>query len=220
MTATDLARKLPFWERLDDSEKQAVSSAAALRQYGRDAVLHGGDSSCLGLLYIISGGVRVYIVSEEGREITLFRAAAGDTCVLSASCVISQIQFETLMVTESPTDVLILNSGVFSKLTENNIYVRCFAYELAAERFSAAMRVFQSLLFESFDRRLAGFLLERTAQAGSDELRMTQEQIASEINSAREVVTRKLRQFADEGMIGLRRGVITVKDADALRRML
>ena len=164
---------LPFWTALSAAERDMAARAAFLRRYDRGQPIYEGGSGCLGLVCVVSGGVRAYLLSEEGREVTLFRLAPGDVCVLSASCVIRQITFDL---------------------------------HIAAERFSAAMEAVQRLLFERFDRRLAGFLLAESEKNGAREVRMTHEELARQLSSAREVVARTLKRFADAGLVELRRG--------------
>ena len=214
--------KLPYWDCLDDSEKAFVQGAAIVKHYASGSILHGnGDDgfSCLGMIYIISGELRAYILSEEGREITLFRLREGDSCVLSASCVISQIDFETMLTATTDADILSIPTAVFGKLTRENVHVRCFMYELATERFSTVMWVMQQILFNRFDQRLAAFLLSEYRRTGIPEISMTQEQIAQNVNSAREVVARMLKQFALDGFVDNRRGRIVLKDIQGLEKI-
>ncbi len=218
----ELLEKLSYWSLLSDTEKRMVKASAIVKRYESGSPLHGNcdkGGSCLGMIYVISGELRAYILSEEGREITLFRLQKGDSCVLSASCIISQIDFDTLITAISDADVLIVPTAVFGKLINDNIYVRCFMYELAAEHFSTVMWVMQQLLFNRFDQRLATFLLNEYQRTGVPEIRMTQEQIAQNVNSAREVVARMLKQFASDGLIENQRGIIALKDISGLKKL-
>ena len=151
---------------------------------------------------------------------TLYRLGAGDCCVLSASCVISQITFETLMAAEQDTELLIVASGAFGELTKQNINVRCFMYEQAISRFSDVMWAMQNVLFRRFDQRLAAFLLEEYKRTSSREIKMTHEQIAQNTSSAREVVARMLKRFASDGLVEMRRGTIRLADVDGLKKLL
>lgn len=213
--------RLPYWDALDENERKLLRGSAVLRRYESGSMLYGGcdGESCFGMVYIVSGEIRAYILSEEGREITLFRLGDGECCVLSASCVISQISFETQMAVTRDAELLIVPSSVFGRLAESNIKVRCFLYELATERFSTVMWVMQQILFSRFDKRLASFFLDQYDKTGLKEIRMTQEQIAQNVNSAREVVARMLKQFAADGLIENRRGRIILKDTDGLLKI-
>ena len=163
---TQYLPRLPYWGNLTEAERDAVARHAVIRRYPAGSVLHSGGSACLGMIFVLGGSLRTYLLSEEGREITLFRLAAGDPCVLSAACVVSQLTFDTQMEAETDCDLLIVGAAVFKRLTEENIYVRCFLYELATERFSSVMWTMQQILFEKVDRRLAAFLLSESEKAG------------------------------------------------------
>ena len=212
--------RLPFWQLLTEQERDTVQRSAMVRRYEQGALIHGGGSECLGLLLVLSGEIRTYLLSDEGREVTLFRLYPGELCVLSASCVISQITFDTQMTAQQETEVLIIPAGLVAALTEQNLSVRCFLYELATQRFSDVMWAMQQILFKGLDRRLAEFLLSEAARTGSDTIRMTHEQLAQHISSAREAVARMLKTFSEEGLVELKRGVITLRDKDGLRQMV
>lgn len=212
--------RLPFWGKLSEDEKRMVKSGAVLAKYEKGRLIHGGAEDCLGMIYIISGEIRTYIISEEGREITLFHLYAGDPCVFSAACAISQLTFETVISAQRDCEMLVINTGIFSRLTEQNIYVRCFMFELIANRFSTVMWAVQEILFKGFDRRLAAFLVGEYARTGSLEIRMTHEEIARRVSSAREVVARMLKRFDMDGLVETKRGAILIKDIGTLRQML
>lgn len=210
--------QLPYWDALTEKEQNLVEENIRTLRFEKNAlVLGGGD--CLGLLLVTKGRLRAYLLSEEGREVTVFRVGPGECCVLSASCVMSQIHFETHMEAEEESELLLLGSGVFRQLTEENVSIRCFLYEMAAERFSEVLWVMQQILFMGFDRRLALFLVEACRRAGGQQLKVTHEQIARDLGSAREVVTRMLRRFSEEGLVELGRGTVTAKAPEGLERL-
>ena len=156
--------------------------SAVTRRYEKGALIHDGGSECLGMLLVLSGEIRTYILSDEGREVTLYRLYPDDLCVLSASCVISQITFDTQVCAQRETEVLIIPASIVAALREQNLLVRCFLYELATQRFSDVMWAMQQILFKSLDRRLATFLLAEAERTGSSTIRMTHEQIAQHIS--------------------------------------
>ena len=199
---------LPFWTALSAAERDMAARAAFLRRYDRGQPIYEGGSGCLGLVCVVSGGVRAYLLSEEGREVTLFRLAPGDVCVLSASCVIRQITFDLHIAAERACELLVLPAEAFERLEGSCEAVRSFVHARTAERFSAAMEAVQRLLFERFDRRLAGFLLAESEKNGAREVRMTHE-----------VVARTLKRFADAGLVELRRGAVRLTDPARLRAL-
>lgn len=216
----DYLKKIPFWNKLSENEKSLVLRSIVIRNYAKGTDIYGYRESCLGMIYIFSGSIRVYILSDEGREITLFRYGSGDSCVLSSSCVIDQITFDTHMVAESDCKLMIINSGTFGKLTEQNIYVRCYMYEILSERFSSVMWTMQQILFARFDSRLASFLLSEYERTGSIEIKMTHEQIAQYVNSAREVVARMMKRFSSDGLVELKRGTVILKNIAELKKLI
>lgn len=217
--AADMLSGLPFWEHLEHAQKKYAEDQAVFRHYGKGSMIYSSGSLCLGMACVQKGSVRVYLLSEEGREITLFRLEKGDPCVLSAACVISQITFDTYMEAEQDCDLLVIPAAAFRQLTEENIHVKCFVYELMTERFSSVMWTMQQILFAGLDRRLAGFLVQEYDRTKDPRIRITQEQIARQINSAREAVARMLRRFMTEHLVEVSRGVITLLDIDGLRQI-
>ena len=215
----NILNKLPFWTSLTEQEKEILRKSAVIRRYEKGSFIHSSDRDCLGMLFTISGEIRTYILSDEGREITLFRLYPNDLCVLSASCVISQISFDTQMTARQDTEVLIIPPNITALLKEQNISARCFLYEQATERFSEVMWAMQQILFKGLDQRLAAFLVEECERTNSNTVRMTHEQIARNISSAREAVARMLKQFTQDGLVELKRGEIIIKDTDGLKRL-
>ena len=203
---------LPFYEYLTPDERESLRRTARVKALERGGIIHNGTDSCLGLVYILRGSLRTYILSETGREVTLFRPGAGELCVLTAACVISEITFDTEMVAESDCELLIIGGGAVRSLMDNNLRVKSYLYELATRRFSAVMTVMQQLLFTPLDSRLSAFLL-----SGNGDIRMTHEQIAAEINSSREVVSRALKRLSAAGAVTLSRGRIRIKDREKLK---
>lgn len=212
--------RLDFWDKLSESEINLLENNIANVSYNKGFNLHSTDSECLGVLLIKNGGLCVYILSEDGREITLYRLSPGDVCVLSASCIINSITFDVHIDAESDTDAYLINIDTFSKLSNQNVYVENFAYKNTNERFSDVMWAMEQILFMSFDKRLAIFLLDEITKTNSNELHLTQEQIAKYIGSAREVVSRMLKVFQSEGILEQSRGSIHIIDKEKLRELI
>ncbi len=215
-----ILQSLPFWEALSTQEKELLLHGAAIRTYEKNALIYSTDQECLGLVVMLSGEIRAYMLSDEGREVTLFRLFPKDVCVLSASCVINQITFDTQLIAQKDTELLILPAAILASLKEKNVHLRCFLYEQATKSFSDVMWAMQQILFKRLDQRLAAFLLSESDRTGTDTITMTHEQIAQHISSAREAVARMLKQFTEEGLVELRRGTIIIKDAGCLRSLL
>jgi CRP/FNR family transcriptional regulator len=174
---------------------------------------------CLGLLLIRSGQLRVYTLSSEGREITLYRLFEMDTCLFSASCVMPNIQFEVIIEAEKDSEFYILPSCLFKDLMEESAAIANYANQLISSRFSDVMWLMDQIMWKSFDKRLAAFLLEESALENSQILKLTHEKIANHMGTAREVVTRMLRYFQSEGMVTLTRGAIELTNTKALQKL-
>lgn len=217
---TDLFIKtLSFWERLSEPEKRLLCDNTMPVRYAKGTVVHGGGEDCIGVILLKSGQLRTYILSEDGRDVTLYRLFKGDVCVLSASCVLDAITFDVFIDAEEDTEILLINSAIFHQLADQNIYVKCFGYQLATTRFSDVMWAMQQVLFMSADQRLAIFLIDELSKNGGDEIKLTHEQIARYMGSAREVVSRMLKYFAQEGVVTLSRGGLKVVDKAKLRQL-
>lgn len=208
--------KMTFFDRLDSRQQEELLRNTAPAHFAAGSHVFSGDADCVGVLLIRKGQLRVYMLSEDGRDITLYRLFAGDICILSASCVLDAITFEVFIDAEEDTDVLRISSSAFRLLAGENVYMKNFAYELTTERFSRVMWAMQQILFMRIDRRIAIFLCEETKKSGSDCVNLTHEQIARYIGSAREVVSRMLKYFAGEGIVELYRGGIRIKDRKKL----
>lgn len=211
--------RIDFWDKLNHSEIAILEDNIAAVTYNKGFNLHSSDSECLGVLLIKSGGLRVYILSEDGREVTLYRLSPGDVCILSASCILNNITFDVHIDAEVDTDAYLINIGAFSKISSQNVYVQNFAYKKTIERFSDVMWAMEQILFMSFDKRLAIFLLDEMAKTNSADLLITQEQIAKYIGSAREVVSRMLKIFQSEGILEQSRGSIHIINREKLRKL-
>lgn len=211
--------RLPFWKLLTDSEKELVQQNAVIRLYKKGTRVYSSERECLGMLFVMQGEMRTYLLSEEGREVTLFRIYPNDLCVLSASCVISQISFDTQMSAQKDTEALMIPPNIVLLLKEKNLTVRCFLYELATKRFSDVMWAMQQILFKRLDQRLALFLMQESQRLGTDTIHMTHEQIAQQISSAREAVARMLKQFSEDGLVELKRGAIRLLDQKGLKAL-
>ena len=197
-------RSFPFWNDLRESDKKFLFESSYEVQYKKGANIHDGQE-CTGLLMVKSGCLRVYLLSDEGKEITLYRLDAGEICMLSASCVLHSITFDVFIDAEEDTECVLVAGCAFSQLAERNPYVKIYMLDAVNSRFSEVMWVMQQILFMSFDRRLAIFLLDESSKLGSDTIKLTHEQIAKYMGSAREVVSRMMKYFISEGIVSASR---------------
>lgn len=212
--------KLPFWQHLSEQERTNTQNATTHRSYQKGDYIFSHNDSCMGMVYIQKGSIRVYITSQDGREVTLFHIAQGDCCVFSSGCVVGGITLDAQMVAESEVELLAIHAGTVAMLMESNIHFRCFVYELSTKRYSTVVWVMQQILFARFDERLARLLLSVYEKTGDNTIRMTQGAMAQEVNSAREVVARMLRQFESDGLIALNRGMVVLKNIEGLKKIV
>lgn len=210
----------PFWQKLTDAEKEIVESSVYTEKYNKGMLMHRTEDSCKGLMTVLSGVLRTYILSEEGREVTLFRVQSEEVCVLSASCLLDTITFDVLIEATEDTEVLVLPSAVLKQLTDKNPYVELYLYKAATEKFSDVMWSMQQILFLKIDQRVAQFLWDEMVQKNSMTLSITHDEIAKLIGSAREVVTKVLKYMVKENALELKRGTIIVLDKEKLRAFL
>ena len=200
---------LPFWPHLTADQRALLVSGTSRRSFRAGENVHGRTGDCTGILLVLSGELRSYFLSEDGREVTLYRLLPGSLCILSASCVLETITFDVSIDAEVDTELLVVRADVFNRLTKENIYMDRDVHKEAVARFSDVMWTMQQVLFMKLDRRLAIFLAEEVLDRGTDTLRMTHDQIARHVGSAREVITRMLKYFAAEGLVELGRGTVT-----------
>ena len=206
----DFSRYFPVWDKLTQPQKDHLLSVSHPLQAKAGTVVHNGSMNCLGLLLIRSGQLRVYTLSDEGREITLYRLFDMDICLFSASCVMPNVQFEVVVEAEKDCDMWVIPSCLFKNLMEESAAVANYANQLISSRFSEVMWLMEQIMWKSFDKRLAAFLLEESALENTGSLKITHEKIANHMGTAREVVTRMLRYFQNEGLVSLTRGTVEI----------
>ncbi|MDO5519107.1 MAG: Crp/Fnr family transcriptional regulator [bacterium] len=214
-----LIEHFSFWNHLSEAQQTLLLSNTTASSYKKGESLHSADYDCMGVLLIKNGSIRNYIISEEGREVNLYRLEAGGISILSASCVLRPITFDIHIEAETDCEILQLSPQIFSRLTNENIYVEAFSYQLVSECFSEVMCAMKQILFTSFDRRLATFLLEEADKNNTDTVHMTHEQISKYLGTAREVVSRMLNHFAKKGYVELSRGDIKITNSAMLSRL-
>ena len=209
----------PFWEELTPYQQELLISSAVKRTVKKGTVIHNGSSDCLGLLLVSSGQLRAYILSQEGREITIYRLFDRDTCMFSASCMLRNLQFDITIEAEKDSELWIIPPDIFKKLMDESLPVSNFVNQVIAGRFSEVMWLMEQVLWKSFDKRLTAFLMEESNIEESDIIKITHEKIANHLGTAREVVTRMLRYFQNEQLIRLSRGTIEIIDHKRIQNL-
>ena len=215
----EFAECFPVWGKLTPAQQNRITGSLVSQNVKRGTVIHSGSADCTGLLLVRGGQLRAYILSDEGREITLYRLFALDLCLFSASCMMRSIQFDVMVEAEKDTHLWIIPAEVYQEIMEESAPVATFTNEVMATRFSEVMWLLEQIMWKSFDKRLAGFLLEECALEKTSSLRITHEIIGSHLGTAREVVTRMLRYFQSEGMVRLKRGTVEITNPVKLKSL-
>ena len=208
----------PFWNKISEEERRIICDNSVALSYPEGTTIHDG-TECSGMFFVRSGCLRVYIMSDEGKSVTLYRLHEGDMCMLAASCVLQSVTFDVFIDAEENSECYIVGGSAFERVSENNPDIKIFALETAVSRFSDVMWVMQQILFMSMDKRLAIFLWDEAARTGSDTITLTHEQIAKYIVSAREVVSRVLKYFSGEGIVEVSRKGVKILDKKRLKEL-
>lgn len=212
---SELRDFFPVWNKLNKNQQEKLEATAVFKTYHEDEVVHNG-TECSGFLIVKSGQLRAHISSEEGREITVYRLFERDTCMFSGSCMMSSLQFDITIEAEKKSEIWLIPPKVFRSLMDESTAVANFMNEIMATRLSDIMWLIEQVMWKSFDKRLAAFLVEESSIEEKSQLKITHERIANHLGTAREVVTRMLKYFQNEGMVKLTRGTIEITDLKAL----
>lgn len=213
----DFESYFPIWNKLNQEQQRRIRNSLMERTVEKGTIIHNGNMDCTGLILVKSGQLRAYILSDEGREITIYRLFDRDMCLFSASCIMRSIQFEITIEAEKKTELWVIPSEVYKSIMEESAPVANYTNELMASRFSDVMWLIEQIMWKSLNKRVATFLLEECAIENSNELKITHEVIANHLGSHREVITRMLRYLQNEGMVKLSRGTVMVTDEEKLR---
>ena len=215
----EFSEYLPIWDKLTPQQQQKISEVVEYRSVKKGTHIHDSSAECLGLVVVRSGQLRAYILSEDGREITISRLFEYDVSLLSASCVMPDMQFNVMIEAEKDTEFWSLPACLFKNLVDESLAVSNYSRNLLSGNFSELMWLMEQIMWKSFDKRLAAFLLEESQLEDSRTLKITHEKIANHMGTAREVVTRMLRYFQSEDMVKLTRGTIEIVDRKKLEAL-
>ena len=210
---------LPFWDKLTPEQQERINSVIISHNVEKGQRIHDSSAECLGLVVVKSGQLRTYILSDEGREITIGRLFDYDISLLSASCVMPDMQLNVMIEAEKDTQFWSIPACLFKNLMDESLPIANYSRNLLSSNFSELMWLMEQIMWKSFDKRLAAFLLEEAQLEGDRQLKITHEKIASHLGTAREVVTRMLRYFQSEGMVQLTRGAIELIDEERLTQL-
>jgi CRP/FNR family transcriptional regulator len=215
----DFSDCFPIWNKLTREQQERLRGVTELQQIPRGTVVHDGSPECKGMVLVKSGQLRAYLLSEEGREVTICRFFEMDICLFSASCVMPNMMFDVFIEAEKDTEIWVIPACLYQNLMDESLPLSNYSHALITNHFSEVMWLMEQIMWKSFDKRLAGFLVEESRIEETDSLKITHEKIAAHLGTAREVVTRMLRYFQSDGMVKLTRGTVELVDKKALQRL-
>lgn len=214
-----LEKTLPFWSDLKKTEQDLLSQRLIESSHEKGSILHYGGRECAGVQIIKSGRARVFVTSPGGGEITLFRLVDEDVSILSAACMMKGLDIELDMELEEDSVICTIPKCLYKEISDQNTKVKDYTLEMVSEKFSDIMWLFNQYVFSNVASRLADSILEHRALEGNDSFPITHDALARDIGTAREVVTRLLKQFQTDGLVKLTRGQIQVLDASKLGKV-
>lgn len=212
-TVSRLLQQYPMLEEIPQADQKAFLSAASLMHIPSGTVIFDELQLCQGFPMLLSGNIRVIKASQNGRELQLYRVAPGESCILTSSCLLGNASYHARGIAEQDLEMVLLPPSVFYTLVARHEVFRLYVFNLFSERLTDLMQLISAVAFQKLDQRLANLLCNKLSPICS-----THQAIADELGSVREIVSRLLKSFSEQGWIKLGREQIDVIDAAALRR--
>lgn len=213
----EIVDAFPFLAAMGRSAQARVLSAMLTKLLDDGQILVRKGAECSYLPFVVSGTLRVFELGEQGKELTLYRVERGESCILTATCILNRGEFPAIAQSEGRTAVALLPSAMFAGLVEEHPQWRQYLFGLYSHRLETVLSVVEEIAFHHVDARIIDYLLT-SGRAGS--VRTTHQQIASEVGTSREVVSRILKDLEMKGVVETSRGMITILDEKALRNRL
>ncbi len=211
---------LPFWKDLNITQKQSLIQGSRTVKYNAGDLIYSPAKDCLGMLFVQKGVLHTYLISEDGRRVNIYRLRDGDVSILSMSCILPTITFDVEIEAETDCQLLLLPTSILASLRKENIYVENYMYKIITETFSSTIEVIKQLMFMTLEQRVVTFLIDESVAEKASEIKITQEQLANTIGSAREAVARVLKQLASRGIIEIHRGRISIENKTELYNII
>ncbi|RDY26538.1 Crp/Fnr family transcriptional regulator [Romboutsia weinsteinii] len=212
-----ISNKYPFLNALDNNTKDLIKSSVIIKNFEPDyTLIHEGDS-CIGFSLILKGSIRVYKLSDKGKEVTLYRLSSGDTCYLSMSCLLSNTSYPAFAEVLESTQIAFIPSNIFHNYVYDTLEFQKFMFNNLYSKYNEVLDVLEEVAFERMDVRIAKYLLLSSKKSNNTKyLYFTHEQISKELGTSREVVSRILTDFKNKDVLISQRGKITITDFDKL----
>ncbi len=205
LTSQQFAEAFPVFSRAEDGLVRDILAVASYAQFPKGVQVYTEGDVCSGIAFLLSGDIRVYKTGEGGREITLYDIGRGETCILNASCILSNLQYPANAVAIEAGDMLLIPARDFNRLVGTYATMRNFVFRILSQRLTEVMALVEEVAFGRMDRRLMDYVVER---AENNRLPATHQSIADDLGTSREVVSRLLKDFERRGVIRLSRNLI------------
>ena len=219
MKYDDYVEKFDFWDKISPTDKNILKSNMIIKRYIKGANVDNTNDRSLGLIILISGKLRVYMESCEGKEVTLFKLLPLDNWILSSSCRLELVRFKTKVIAEEDSILLAVSASCIEKLIKNNVQVMASVYATLTQRFSDVMNLFEEMLFDKFYKRLAKYIIYKYSKIGTTKIPINRTDVAKNMNSAREVVSRNIKILEDEKVIKMDRSTLIITDIKKLKEI-
>lgn len=216
----NFATVFSFWNSLNDNQKKRLNNSWRMELINKNQQIYRLSDGCKGLLIVRKGCLRVYIVSDEGRDVTLYRLFPGDICVLSAACLMEEIDADVLIEAMEDTECVTIPSVDLKQIMKENLILDDFVYRKTAERLSDVIWTIQQILFKKVDQRIARYLWDEMIRQNSVVLSIRHDDIAKNIGSVREIVTKILKQMSQNKIIKSGYGKIEILNKEKLHKMI
>ncbi len=214
MTKADAFEYIPFYKSAGEKLKGELEIISLFKKIPKGTFISLEGDRCNFISFVASGRARVYKLGESGREITLYRLETGESCILTASCILSQRTFPAIAVAETEIEAILIPSEIFRGWIKVHDEISDYVFNLLSDRLGAVIEVIEEIAFKNMDKRIAEFLISR--KSNKNEVKITHQEIAGDLGTSREVVSRILKDFEHEQLVNLSRGTILIKNLDGL----
>jgi len=215
--ASELVAAFPFLQQRDGDLLHRLQASGSVIHLNKNQLICDQGRSCSHLALIIGGTARVYKLGENGREITLYRIGPGESCILTASCILSSEPFPAIAISETEIDALLIPAHTVNQWLAESAAWRDYIFGLVAKRLSSIISVVEEVAFGRMDKRIVDYLLENIT-ATRRQITATHQEIASDLGTSREVVSRILKDLENARLVSIARGAIEVIDPAGLQR--
>ena len=213
MPSIALTDLYPVLQELPAGLRERLAAVVQPMTVPAGTVLFDEHQPCQGFPFVLAGSIRVVKLAANGRELPLYKVLPGESCIITSSCLLGHADYNARGVTESDTTLVLLPRALFDDMLDETAF-RDFVFDLFAERTAELMQLVEEVAFRKLDQRLANLLLGKGRQ-----LHTTHQQLADELGSVREMVSRLLKGFADQGLVRLGREQIEILDPAGLRKI-